>query len=135
VGGGRVAWNFSKLLTLSHLQEYEAIITPPQVASLVFEQFNAGNRGSGSGANVKRKGLGRDKRIGFVDLGRRHDLGKGFEASQVGVVAGGDGEGVPGVGGDIVERQAFAILVEIGEKGLGARIALLGGEECPVGGL
>jgi hypothetical protein len=65
----------------------------------------------------------------------RHDLRKGFETIGVGVVASSDGAGVPSVGGDIVERQAFATFVEIAEEGLGARVALIGSEAGPVSGL
>jgi hypothetical protein len=64
-----------------------------------------------------------------------HDLRKGFETICADVVAGSDRAGVPGVGRDIVERQASAAFIEIGDEGLRPRVALLGGEEGPVGGL
>jgi len=89
----------------------------------------------GWGAWSKREGWRGDERLGFVELFAGHDFGEGFEAIEVGVVAGGDCAGIPGVGRDIVERQAFALFVEIGEESCGAGMALLGGEASPVGGL
>jgi len=89
----------------------------------------------GRGAWSKGEGWGRDERLGFVELFAGHEFGEGFKAIYVGVVAGSEGAGVPGVGRDIVERQALAMFIKIGEEGFGARMALLGGEAGPVGGL
>ena len=89
----------------------------------------------GIGARPKRRRLSGDKRVGFVDLVAGHNLRKCFEAICVGIVAGSDRAGVPGIGGDIVERHALAVFVEIGEKGLGVCVALFSCEDGPVGGL
>jgi len=96
---------------------------------------SAAGRAGGRGAWSKGEGWGRDERLGFVELFAGHEFGEGFKAIYVGVVTGSEGAGVPGVGRDIVERQALAMFIEIGEEGFGARMALLGGEAGPVGGL
>jgi len=79
--------------------------------------------------------LCRDEGVGFVELPARHDLRKGFEVLGAGVVARGDGAGVPAVGRNVVEREALAVFIKIAEQRLGARMALVGGEAGPVSGL
>jgi hypothetical protein len=79
--------------------------------------------------------LRRDEGVGFVELPASHDLRKSFEVLGAGVVARGDGAGVPGVGGNVVERKALAGFIKIAEQRLGARMALIGGEASPVSGL
>jgi hypothetical protein len=79
--------------------------------------------------------LCRDEGVGFVELSAGHDLRKSFEVRGAGVVARGDGAGVPGVSRNIVERKALAGFIKITEQRLGARMALIGSEAGPVSGL
>jgi hypothetical protein len=79
--------------------------------------------------------LRRDEGVGFVELPASHDLRKRFEVLGAGVVARGDGAGVPGVGRNVVERKALAGFIKIAEQRLSARMALIGGEAGPVSGL
>jgi hypothetical protein len=44
------------------------------------------------------------------------------------VVSGGDSSGIPRVGGDVIERNAFALFVEVAKAGLGVGVAGLRGE-------
>ena len=51
-----------------------------------------------------------------------------FATLSAGGIAGGHGAGIPGVGSDVIERNAFAEFVEIGEAGLRAGEDFVGGE-------
>jgi hypothetical protein len=70
----------------------------------------------GGGAWSERERWGGDEGLGFVELFSSHELGEGFEAIEVGIVAGSECAGVPGVGRDVVEWQTLATFVEIGEE-------------------
>lgn len=76
----------------------------------------------------------RDEGVGFVELPASHDLRNSFEMLGAGVVARGDGAGVPGVGRNVVERKALAGFIKIAEQRLGASMALIGGKAGPVSG-
>lgn len=60
-----------------------------------------------------------------------HEMGESRAAAGAGFVAGGESTGIPGVGGDIVEWNAFPLFMEEREIGLRDRQALPGGELEP----
>jgi hypothetical protein len=51
-----------------------------------------------------------------------HDLRKRFEVRRGSGVAGSDSAGIPEIGSDVVEGNAFAGFVEIGEVGSGGGV-------------
>lgn len=57
-----------------------------------------------------------------------HDLGQVFAILSAGLIAVGHGAGIPGIGSDVIERNTFAVFVEISEAGLRAGKILLSGE-------
>lgn len=74
------------------------------------------------------------KGASFVELFSGHDVGELGAPGLAGVVTGGESPGIPGVGGDVIEGNAFALLVEIGETGFCARETTLRGEANESGG-
>ena len=82
-----------------------------------------------------RNGPRGDEGIGLVNLASRHDLGQRFQTIRSGGITSRDSAGIPGVGGNVVERKSLAGFVQIAEKRESARIPLIRGETCPVCGL
>jgi hypothetical protein len=106
-------------------------VTATLQRSVVLEERESG-RGR---AGLRQIGLRGGERIGLIELSSSHDLGKVFETIGAGVLASSEGTRVPSIGRNAIERDAFAVFIEIAEESEGASVPLIGGPTCPVDGL
>ena len=84
---------------------------------------------------LNRNGPRGHEGMGLVHLASGHDLRQRFETKGSGGIASRESAGIPGVGGNVVERKSLAGFVQIAEKRESARISLISGEMRPVCGL
>ena len=117
----------SRLLVLKTMTNVPAALQ----RSAVLEERESG-RGR---AGLRQIGLRGGARVGFIELSPSHDLGQVFETIGAGVFASSDGTRVPSIGRNVIERDAFAVFIEVAEESEGASVSLIGGATCPVDGL
>src|ERR1700739_1906447 len=83
------------------------------------------------GLRLRLGGEGGEEGGGLVDLLAGHEARELFAAAGARGVTCGERAGIPGVGSDVIERQASSLLVEVRQVGLRAGQTLLRGEAQP----
>jgi hypothetical protein len=76
-------------------------------------QEREGGGGWRRGLGLRLGGEGGEEGGGFVDLLAGHEARELVAAAGARGITRGERAGIPGVGSDVIERQAFALLVEV----------------------
>src|SRR5260370_33700586 len=100
---------------------------------LVGMEEREGGGACGRGLGLRLGGEGGEERSGIVDLLAGHEARELVAAAGARGVTCGERARIPGVGSDVIERQASSLLVEGCQGGLRPGQALLRGEAQPAG--